>query len=289
MLNSLKFTLVIGVFLLHGSSRAKGQIAPSFDERDAMRTLFGTYDEKTNSANATLPNDHLADLTGSQFQPGDKLIVQPFWHRIYRTDGTAKAVLLTDSVPNDPSWTPIVSGDQPFSCHACTPLIGVTVFTWSEGKWKPALSRLAVTRGGAWGHPPSPIRLLKVGPDRMAVEIEDDYEGGGTTTTNLLIIPLEDRISSVLLIRTGEDDSGGCERRQPADEPACYRYKKTLRFKSGPNADYYDIYTSLRGTDYNEGASPGVHRVSGREVFRFANGVYTNVVKESSSPEGNRR
>jgi len=270
--------MFFGLLLLDYRCWAQGRGALPFDERSAMKTLFASWDEASDSARSAVPNDHAADLSDREFKPGDPLVVRPFWSHIYWTEGKRTAVILTYAVPFDPTWIPIVPGEEPFSCHACTPLLGVAVFLWSGSEWKAEASRLAVSRVGAWGRPPSPIQLMKIGRNRMAVRINDDYEGGGTTTRVIQIISLDGGISNALRITLGEDNSGGCERHQPSDEPVCYQYKKTLTLKAGSNADFYDIWTVLRGTDYNDDQSRGVHQVSGREVFRFTNGAYERIL-----------
>ncbi len=242
-----------------------------------MKSLFASWDQESGSAKSVVPNDHAADLSGSQFKSGDPLVVRPFWSHVYWSEGKLRAVLLTYAVPFDPSWTPAVPGGEPFSCHACTPLLGVTVFLWSGGEWKAEASRQTVSRIGAWGRPPSPVQLIKIGPKTMAVRINDDYEGGGTTTRNIQIIPLDGGISTALHITLGEDNSGGCEPHQPSDEPVCYRNKTTVTLRDGPNPDYYDIWTVLHGTDYDEGQARGVHRVSRKQVYRFVNGAYEKI------------
>jgi hypothetical protein len=211
-------------------ARFETQTAARFNKESAMQALYGHYGEHPTSANTSVPENNQVDLTGSQFKPGDPLVVRPFWSGTYEDGGSRKAVLLTYAVPFDPNWKPSFPLDKPFSCHACSPLIGVAVFKWSGREWQPEGSRTIVSRGGSWGLPPSPVRLIRIGPHRMAVDIEDDYEGGGITTTNVIIIPLYgSAISNALNIETGEDNSGGCEPHQPADEPACYRYRKDLR------------------------------------------------------------
>ncbi len=280
---ALALGITIGSLLLQSSTLADSASPVPFDEAKAMRDLYGHFGQDLSTSNSAVSNDHQADLTGSQFKPGDPLVVRPFWSKTYEDGTTRTAVLLTYAVPFEPNWTPSVPNDKPFSCHACTPLIDVALFTWSGRGWEREASQIAVTRAGAWGLPPSPVRLMKVGPHRMAVEIDEDYEGGGDTTTNKEIIPFHGPIiSKALHIETGEDNAGGCERHQPADEPACYRYKKVLSLKSGPNADYYDIHTVLRGTDYDEGTSPGIHRVAGTETFRFLNGAYISIERHGS-------
>ena len=265
------------------STTAFGDRIARFDEAAAMRALYGQYEKNSTTANSSVPDDHRVDLTGSELKPSDPLVVRPFWSGTYEDGGVQRAVLLTYAVPFEPHWEPIVPGDKPFSCHACTPLIGIAVFKWSAKGWVPEVSRVAVSRGGGWGLPPSPARLIKIGTHHMAIEIDEEYDGGGDTTISEEIIPLHgSSISKVLRIETGEDNAGGCERHQPADEPACYRYKKTLSLKLGPNSDYYDIRTVLHGTDYDDGPSQGVHRVAATELFRFVNGTYVSIERHGS-------
>ena len=258
---------------------------PPFDESEGMRSLFGHYEANSGSAKFTVPDNSAFDLNGSGFKAGDELVVRPFWKSTYEVDGVPKTELLTYAVPFDPDWKPIVAGDQPFSCHACAPLIGAAVFTWSDMKWKIETSQSFVIRDGAGGLPPSAVRLIKIGPHRTGVELINVYEGQGTTTTSKQIIALSDSaISRALNLLVGEDNQGGCDLHQPSDEPSCYRYRKTITFRPGANADYYDIYAVLPGTDYDydNDTSRSVHNVSGVEIFRFSEGSYTRISRRGS-------
>jgi hypothetical protein len=252
-----------------------------FDESEGMRTLFGNYEPRSGTARSTVPNDRTFDLNGSGFEAGDELVVRPFWRSAYKAGGVQKMVLLTYAVPFDPDWKPIVAGHQPFDCHACAPLIGVAIFAWSNMKWSLEASRSLVTRAGSLGLPPSAVRLVKIGRDRTGVELTDVYEGQGTTTTSKQIVALPgSRVSKVLNLLVAEDDHGGCDSRQPSDEPSCYSYRKSITFRQGANADYYDIYAVLRGTDYGDDLS--VHKVSGVEIFRFSDGGYKCISRRGS-------
>ena len=194
---------------------------PPFDESEGMRSLFGHYEANSGSAKFTVPDNSAFDLNGSGFKAGDELVVRPFWKSTYEVDGVPKTVLLTYAVPFDPDWKPIVAGDQPFSCHACAPLIGAAVFTWSDMKWKIETSQSFVIRDGAGGLPPSAVRLIKIGPHRTGVELINVYEGQGTTTTSKQIIALSDSsISRALNLLVGEDNQGGCDLHQPSMSPA---------------------------------------------------------------------
>jgi len=55
-------------------------------------------------------------------------------------------------------------------------------------------------------------------------------------------------------------------------------------FRPGANADYYDMYAVLRGTDYDydNDTSRSVHNVSGVEIFRFSEGSYTRISRRGS-------
>jgi hypothetical protein len=254
---------------------------PLFDESEGMRTLFGNYEPKSGTARSTVPDDRTFDLNGSGFKAGDELVVRPFWRSAYKAGGVQKTVLLTYAVPFDPDWKPIVAGDQPFSCHACAPLIGMAIFAWSNMKWSLEASQSLVTRAGGWGLPPSVVRLVKIGRDRTGVELTPVDEGQGITTTSKQIVALPgSTISKVLNLLVAEDDHGGCDPRQPSDEPSCYSYRKSITFRQGANADYYDIYAVLRGTDYGDDLS--VHNVSGIEIFRFSDGGYKSISRRGS-------
>lgn len=257
-----------------------------FDEDSAIRTLYGHAEPYLVAANAAVPSDNSVDLGGSEFKAGDPLVVRPFWSTVYEDRGTKQAVLLTYAVPFKPDWKPITQSDEPFSCHACAPLLGVAIFQRLDGRWTPKASRVTILRVGAWGQPPSSIRLIQIGPHRKGIAITDTYSGGGSTTTSKVLIAFdESTISSALQILLGEDNAGACERHRPSrptEGPECYRYRKNLTLRPGPNADYFDIYTYLHGTDYGEGSSQDTRAVLGKEIFRWINGRYVSVLREGS-------
>jgi hypothetical protein len=279
---TMQFAPLVALLLLalsaHPLIGQKGaSLAPEAEVSPWMRAVFGNYDTKSQTSRAAVPGDN-PDLKGSGFSPGDPLVVHPLWSSQYGDPALHQWVLLTYAVPFDPNWKPLVPEDQPFSCHACSPLIGMYLLTATGGQWHADASSVNVTRAGGWGEPPSGIREISVGLHHAGIEIPDAWQGGGETSKAIQNLTFwQNKPSLSILASTGDDNLGNCAS-TPADAlppwslPPCYRWKKTLTFVKRPSSDFDDIVLTLSGTNLDD--SSKLHQVSGIQMFRYKNGKY---------------
>ena len=151
-----------------------------------MTLLFGNYNPGRQSSAYDVPQSTIFDLRGSSFERGDDIEVRPFWISNAAEEGNPEIIMLTYAVPLVKNYQPLFPGDKPFSCHVCSPLIGAAVFVKSGSEWRAVSSRTVVTRRGSWGQPPDSIRLVRVGPMRIGVEMTDTYIAQGEMTTTVL-------------------------------------------------------------------------------------------------------
>lgn len=255
--------------------------APSgFDVSSAMSTLFGNYDAGKQLSYYDVPKSAVIDLHGSSFERGDDIEVRPFWIASTKEGDTRRVILLTYAVPSTKDYAPAFEGDEPFSCHACAPLIGAAVLVESEPGWKVESSRTAVTQSGGWGRPPDSVRIVHVGPRRIGIEITDTDTGQGqTTSSKTLLVPWEGKINEALVRVVRDDDKGMCGK----DSLPCYSNRKKPVFVSGTNPDYYDVVLTLSGTDITE-SDPIIRKhVHGTERLQFRNGTYETESKQGDT------
>lgn len=264
-------------------SEANKLSAPTgFDVSAAMSELFGNFDSSKQLAIYDVPQSTTLDLRGSSFERGDEIEVRPFWVSSTQEGNTRKVVLLTYAVPLTKDHSPAFQEDEPFSCHACAPLVGAAVFVESASGWKVESSRAVVTRSGGWGRPPESIRIVDVGPRRIGIEITDTDTGQGeTTSSKTLLVPWEGKINEALVRVVADDDKGMCGR--DAEAIPCYRNRKKLEFVSGKNPDYYDVVVTLSGTDTTDSDPIVTKRIHGTERLSFASGRYKTESKEGDT------
>jgi hypothetical protein len=150
------------------------------DVAQAMRTFYGNYDVRRHTSITQLPND-----TTSLPAPGEEqMTVRVLFHSFVNWPAARSLFLVTYAVP---------SNDDSYGCHLCAPVIGMSVFSWSQGKWTMEACNRAVTLAGQWGKPPQQVELVQIGPHRTAVKIIDVGKGNGETTAVLdILVPWTD-------------------------------------------------------------------------------------------------
>ena len=232
-----------------------------------MRTFYGNYDVTTQTSITQLPKN-----TTSLPGPGEEqMTVRVLFHSFVGERIARNFFLVTYAVPTN---------DDTYQCHLCAPVIGVSVFIWSGGKWTMDASNRAVTFAGEWGKPPRHVELVQIGSHRSAVKIVDTGKGNGETTAVLdMLVPWNHTIKLGLQRTIADNDKGLCD---PTGLP-CYQNHRTISFTPHDDAEYFDIELKLTGTDLplnNPTPQNRSRKVSGLEIFRFANGIYSLVSQE---------
>jgi len=223
-----------------------------------MTMFYGNFDSATRASSVSLPGE----LTGDS---GRALMAAKPLYRAFAEEG--EFFLVTYAVP--------VRDGKPdsFSCHACAPILGVAVFTRKPTGWILTQSNRTVTNAGVYGKPPSKVKLIRIGPNHHAVQVEDTDDGGQRTTVLLVLVPWHDTVTLALERIMADDDKGMCD---PKGLP-CYSNHRSLKMLSSPASNYYDLELSLTGTDLPASENPRVwaaRKVAGVEVLRFNSGTY---------------
>ena len=239
--------------------------ADAFDVAQAMRMFYGNYDVRSRTSITQLPKN-----TTSLPAPGEEqMTVGVLFHSFVGEPSARSLFLLTYAIPSE---------DETYDCHACAPVIGMSVFTRNGGTWTIDASNRAVTFAGEWGKPPRDIELVKIGSNLTAVKIVDVGKGFGETTAVLDILVPWNHTVKLGLQRVVADEYEPCD---PGGLP-CYENHRTISFVRHDGTEYYDIELKLSGTDLplNDSTFRRSRKVSGLETFRLVDGIFIKVSKE---------
>lgn len=272
----IRLGLLAGFLFLSSGSQAgqsptsipkNSEAGEAFDVAQAMRTFYGNYDVRRQTSITQLPKN-----STSLPAPGEEqMTVRVLFHSFVGESVARSLFLVTYAVP---------SNDDTYECHLCAPVIGMSVFSWSGGKWTMDASNRAVTFAGEWGKPPRHVELVQIGSHRTAVKIIDVGKGNGETTAILdILVPWNHTVKLGLQRTIADDDKGLCD---PTGLP-CYQNHRTISFAPHDDPEYFDIELKLSGTDLplNDSTPHGRSRkVSGLEIFRFDNGTYRQVSQD---------
>ncbi len=250
------------------SSAEQSGANEGFDIAQAMKMLYGNYDVKTQTSVTSLPREK-----SSLPAHGEQQVTVGVLFKAFGVDVNPKnLVLVTFAVP---------TGDETFDCHACSPTIGMAVFSQKGPKWMMDASNRAVTFAGAWGKPPTDIKLVQIGPNRFAVKLIDVGQGGGETTAVLqVLIPWNGNVNLGLERIVADDDKGMCDSRGGL---ACYANRRTVTFIPKDKVEYYDLELKLTGTDLpisDAADSRRARKVNGLETLKFENGKYVQISRQ---------
>jgi hypothetical protein len=256
--------------------RAKSDLAVPTDFKidSAMFALFGNYDPKADSSRFVIPQGFTFDFKGSQFEIGDEIVQVPFWASTVVEDGIRKVVFLTYAVPKE-SFGRADNDLKSFTCEACAPLIGAAVFARRGEKWEIEASSPVATRAGGLGDSPADIRIVRIGPQRIGIEVrEASSKGGENTDWREILVPWKGGVNVALGIVTADNNRGNCG---VEDELSCYSNRKKMYFIQGTNFDYFDITLALSGTDLMDKEPYKPYSVHGFERLSFQSGFYRTV------------
>lgn len=245
---------------------------PGFDIPAAMQSLFGNYDPKTDSSRYVIPQSTVYSIKGSGFEIGDDILVSPLWASAAIEDGKQKVVLVTYAVPAKEGNSP-----NNFECHLCAPLVGAAIFAKVDEKWGIESSRTVITQGGGYGAPPSDIRIIHIGPQRIGIEFTDGDLGQGITTSiKFILVPWKGQINEALRTVT-ENDNKEADCGSDTDSLPCYSNRKSIVFVRGTNPDYFDIAMKLSGTELMDHEPYKAKPIHGYARLSFVDGGYKTV------------
>src|SRR5206468_3408423 len=136
-----------------------------FSDAKALEILYGNYDPALRVSywgDVVTPPGPNHDFLVGEYNKG--AIVRPFFSQPFREGDAEKRFLLTQMVPR---------GESDYQCHACSPLVGGAIFVHRNGTWIPEREQLAIAQYGGWGEVPKAPKLVRIGPAKMGVLLEE--------------------------------------------------------------------------------------------------------------------
>jgi hypothetical protein len=219
------------------------------------------YDPKTKIATWHCPQEENKSADGCMFV-GDSTSEIELLQSVQIDDGGILRTYVATSA----------NGHQP-DCHACAPIIGMAVFSYSDSKWHLDSANPNVTRRGAWAKPPD-ATLIRIGPHLYGFMLTLLNGGQGYFTTACTLIAAKEKTANVVWEGIMSEDNSG-----DYDPTGQYgskdRIHVTAAYKFNPTnskSDYYELEMISRGRGY--GSSDKLVSQSWVEVYRFKSGKY---------------
>ena len=131
------------------------------------------------------------------------------------------------------------SGDKLVSCHGCTGLDSLFVFTSADGKdWQLFAHKETEGGNGSWGKSSSEVKWLETGPDVWGVITEGGFSQGGAMEDSTQILHDDGKEIYATLIPTLSDNTGI----EDCDD------KEFLKIAEKSQAECYANQTDLKAT-----------------------------------------
>jgi hypothetical protein len=286
----MRLLLKIG-FMVFAAMQAYAQVkvpvqvrnVPAGFDLDAAMSLLGSYKPNTHSLIYKIPSlDDIDPSARTFFEQENLAIVRPFWVSSVVDGGIHKIVVLTHAVPGKSGSEGEAKIDETFDCHGCIPLIGAAFFVQTENGWKVESSRLLIASMGEFARPPTEIIPIRIGPNRIGIEITDhDIGQGEMVTDRRLLVAWNSDVRMAFHSNVADSDRGSCGSRE-AILP-CYANRKTMMWVPGADREFYDLIVTLTGTDIADDDPQKVIPVHGRERLQFLDGRYRTVKRTGAT------
>ena len=235
-----------------------GNITPE----KAMLAIFGNFNisDKTSIWKSITPREQ---LESSGFSGDDGLVTAEF-AQIFTEGGRDKFIIVVKTIPHE----------EDFSCHACSPIIGVASFVRSGSKWNVETVTKFVTTSGGYGEIPK-VKLIQLGNDKHGLRFDGSGGGMGYFIDYMFIVANQgSQFKEVLSLTTREDATDSC------DSDKCnWKYIVNVDQIKVSNSDFYDIRTLKVGT-VNEEEKDKISAVNETAFYTFDNTKYKYVLSK---------
>lgn len=236
-----------------GVAMASRAIQGEFNVPAALELLYGPYDEQSKTAtwdDAAVPVD-LPWRDNLQLSAGKPLSVTGVASFPFSEGGQQKKVLVTNAVPDGGG------------CHACTGLLGVTVFKHDGHAWKIESSNPYVASMGALGSVGSVFEWVPAGDDKYALIVSggDMHQGYQTAYTTAFVRGKDGKFVKVV-----DDADTGAADSETVDVQTS--------FVKGKDPAHYDIKIAFSYSIPGQAAYVADH------IYQFSGGKYVLVRKD---------
>lgn len=200
------------------------------DQNILNMIINGNYDKKSKSMSHELPKEIVKTYNLENVHEFKTNII---FNRNFKQDNKIRQIVVTQT------------RNETSDCHACAPIIGISVLEKSNNTWKIKVPFNYVDRIGTWGQAPKP-QFKEIGKNNYGLVFDSGYSNMGMTTNTTIIVGQVDNKYKVLHNEpdTYEDNAGVCGDELKRD---CYKYDSKLTFIKSNNK-YYPIVFSYSGT-----------------------------------------
>lgn len=221
----------------------------------AMSLLYSEYDQSTGRA---LVEFNKAEAEYGNWVEGEPIFAKPFFSKTYSEGLKEKFIILTSAAPPG------------YDCHACSPVIGASIFVKESTGWKLDLAHKSIGHYFSWGQAAKP-RFERIGKDKYGVILEWEDGGQGWFSGQAHLLAATDHVlEEVGTFLTSENNAGGVSNRE--DYVAITgRYD----FIPGQLNDFYNIRIVYRGKKATgKGNRVVIKPFSKVVLYEFKNGQY---------------
>lgn len=234
---------------------------PALSEEQAFLMVFGNYDRASKSA--IWKNIPFADKEEVDGFWEEKIgIVKSIFFQPYHEGSKDKVFLLTKTIPRNIR----------FDCHACLPLIGVTVFVRKQNHWEVEAQNQFVMYDGEYGEPPA-VQLISIGKDRFGLSLEFHHISVRDRELTLLV-PYKDTVSKAYQEVIYYENFNECEYARTIQ---CEAYVANIHFDKVKKDIYYELKARRFGTIYSDKKRKTMP-IDENFSYRFFEGKYVRII-----------
>lgn len=236
-----------------GIAMASRAITGEFSAPAALELLYGVYDPASGAArwdDASVPVD-LPWRENLGLGNGGVMQVKSMATFSFSEGGKSKTVLVTSAMP------------EGGGCHACTGLLGVTVFVRDGDKWRIDSSQPYIASMGAFGSAGNHFEWAAAGDDAYALVVGggDMHQGYETTSTTVFLRQKDGKFVSII----DDGDTGHSDQESLSAQTT---------FIKGKDPAHYDVKVAV---SYR---LPGKSVYIADHIYQYSGGKYVLTKKD---------
>ena len=191
----------------------------------------------------------------------DKAEVRPAFEAFYEEGDIKKYLLVTQAIP--------VGTAGNYTCHACSPLIGIMSFIQKNGEWMLEGKNIALGHYGSWGYADG-FSILANGIGHHTLAVEQSSTAQGYISKNITLHKASPPYQNMLSIGFNGAGDGAC-----LDKAAKNKQSISVLFIPDSSKDIYDAEVVL---SWNKPPCGKVVSVNEKKRFSYSdNGKYTEI------------
>lgn len=229
-----------------------------FSEKEAFLMLFGNYNHVYKTATWSHINFPDTEATDSFWKHKSGLTSSVLFQP-YKENKKNKIIFVTKTIPSD----------MPFDCHACLPLLSITIFVKDKNGWKVESQNPRLMYEGEYGV--SPItKLVSIGKDKIGLLLEFEHRNSMTYDKMLaLVIPYKNTVSIAHQEIISYHNFNSCR-----CSFTCTAFTASISFDISTQAPFYHLKIKRFGTKNNSIQKDKAVPVDEEITYHFVRGKY---------------